>query len=109
LGDLDIYKIILDTAEHTHAVIRFTFPNTKDHRKSKQDTLFIVGSDKADRPWKYLPNQAGVYSVILKRGYYDMWINIEGYQTYVQQLYVDEYDYYPVVKEESIDLVPAKL
>lgn len=108
LGDLDIYKIILDTARHTQALIRLSIENINKGHNYKHDTLYISDNVPDSKPYRYLPNRSGVYSIILKRGNYQMQLRVDGYEPYEQQITLDEYDYYPVIREEMIRLNPKK-
>lgn len=107
-GNLDIYKIIIDTVSPNVALVRFTLPNTVKGHISATDTLYISNNEQDQKPLRYLPNHNGVYSVILKRGNYRIWGEIGGSEQYNTSLRIDEYDLFPAIREETLDLTRKK-
>jgi len=105
LGDLDIYKVIFDAVDPIYGLLQFTIEGNENDNKLISDTLYIRGVNQEERPFKYLPNQDGVYSVILKRGQYKIWLNLEKFKLDQQLLTLDEYDLYPAIRKETLTLV----
>jgi len=104
-GDLDIYKVILDTVGPVYGLVRVTIRSSEASEQLIRDTLYISGENQDEKPFRYLPNRNGVYSIILRRGHYKIWLNNDDFNLDQQSLTFDEYNLYPTIRKKTLTLV----
>jgi len=114
LGDLDIYKIEMNTDRPMYSLLRVKVTHEGEPTEtaegepiiSARDTIFVSSPEpKKSRPAMYLPNpNTGYYTIILQPGRYVMEISSKNFQKYNEVIFLSEYDYTMSIQEREIVL-----